>query len=43
MLFFERNNAAEMKSSTAARRSAIRSGESGLKPMIFCIIGALLK
>ncbi len=40
---FGRNNAAEMKSSTAARRSAIRSGVSGLKPTILCIMGALLK
>src|SRR5579864_28755 len=40
---WERNNAAEIKSSTAALRSAIRSGVRGLKPTIFCITGALLK
>jgi hypothetical protein len=38
-----RNNPAEIKSSTAARRSAIRSGVNGLKPTILCIMGALLK
>ena len=38
-----RNSAAEIKSSTAARRSAMRCGVRGLKPTILCIIGALLK
>jgi hypothetical protein len=42
-LFLGRNNAAEMKSKTATRRSATRSGVSGLKPIIFCIMGAPLK
>ena len=43
VLLSGRNSAAEMKSSTAARRSAIRSGARGLNPTIFCIMGALLK
>ena len=42
-MFLGRNRAAEMKSNTEARRSAICSGVNGLKPTIFCIIGALLK
>src|SRR2546423_1873659 len=37
------NSAAEMKSKTAARRSAIRFGASGSKRTIRCITGALLK
>src|ERR1700680_228897 len=38
-----RKSAAEIKSRTATRRSAIRSGVSGLKRTIRCITGALLK
>src|ERR1700688_1634873 len=37
------NNAAAIKSRTAARRSAMRSGANGLKRTIRCITGALLK